>query len=537
MTTTTAAPSPEKVLRTLFWQLLFRGRGPMDTGHKRRKQWSLGVTLAVYGLFGIVPAGAAFVMPPLGFASSLHAVTLLFASLTLASAAGTMLFVREEAEILLHRPVRAEQLLRAKVAVLVGYSLLLALALNAFGLIASFWNQGNAPWFALVHVVTTLLLMVFSAAAIVLAYNVCLRWFGRERFENLLTMVQMLLTMLMLGASQLLPRLGPELQGIDFAQTWAVWLPPVWFGALDVMLCGVAGSARLWPLALGAVATTALLSWLAFVRLGSAYGVGLMALNENTTADRDRPRTRRLRALVHAAPLRWWLRDPIERQMFLLTSAYLLRDRETKLKLYPAMAPMVVMPVVLSLSSRGGRSGGPGMAMATVGIAFAAIIPIQALMLLRGSEHWRAAALFRITPLPHWTPVFHGARKAMLAWLAFPSLLLTTIVLCTMHGSLHPFALAVPMLAILPVCAMLPGLIGAYLPLSMPSEDVRGNAGCLLFASAMIASLVLGGISAFLDHLGWFWPYAIVVLLLGAALQRMLGRMLRARRWVAAETD
>lgn len=533
--TAVAAPSAEKVLRALFWKLLFRGRASMDTGHKRRKQWSMTATLVVYGLFGIVPAVSAFVMPPLGFASSLHAVTLLFASLTLASAAGTMLFVREEAEILLHRPVRAEQLLRAKAAVLIAYSLLLALALNAFGLITSFWNEGNAPWFALVHVATTLLLMLLSAAAIVLVYNVCLRWFGRERFENLLTLVQMLLTMLMFAGSQLLPRLGRQMEGVDLAHGWTAWLPPTWFGAIDVMLCGVDDSARLWPLAAGAVALTAVVAWLAFVRLGAAYGTGLMALNETTTVERDRPRNRRLRGLVHAAPLRWWLRDPIERHVFLLTSAYLLRDRETKLKLYPGLAPMVMMPVVMGFSDRGGAAKGPGAAMATIGLAYAAIVPIQALMMLRASEHWRAAALFRIAPLPHWTPVFHGARKAVLTWLAFPALLLTTAILCAMRGSPAPAGLAVPMLAILPVCAMLPGLSGAYLPLSMPAEDLRGNTGCVLFGIAMVASMGLGVTSALADHFGWFWPYAIALLLLGALLQRTFAASMRGKRWRAAE--
>ena len=45
--------------------------------------------------------------------------------------------MREEVEILLHRPVPPKELLRAKILVLLIYSMLLALSLNLAGLIGS----------------------------------------------------------------------------------------------------------------------------------------------------------------------------------------------------------------------------------------------------------------------------------------------------------------------------------------------------------------------------------------------------------------
>jgi hypothetical protein len=340
-------PSREKVLRDLFWKLLFRGRAAHSAAsHRRVKQISMGLTLALYGVFGLFPALTAFWFQPLAFACSLHMMTLLFASLTLAGSVGTMLFVREEAEILLHRPVAAAELLRAKCSVLVSFSLLLALALNAGGLVTSFWNKDNTPFFAIAHVFTTGLLMLFSAALIVLVYNVCLRWFGRERFENLLTLVQTLLAIVMVAGGGMVPRLleNEALRSVDPSSAQALLVPPVWFGAIDVLLCGAMPVAQVWlPAAIG-VGATALLTWLAFVKLGSSYGVGLLAIGESASPSPERIQRRRLGSLVARAPLRWWLRDPIERQVFLLTSAYLVRDRDTKLKLYPSLAPLFVIP-------------------------------------------------------------------------------------------------------------------------------------------------------------------------------------------------
>jgi ABC-2 type transport system permease protein len=452
---------------------------------------------------------------------------------------GTMLFVREEAEILLHRPVRAEEVLRAKAAVLIAFALLLALALNAAGLVTSWWNKGNAPWFPLAHALTTLMLMVFSTAATVLVYNVCLRWFGRERFENLITLVQMALSVVMVLGSQLVPRvLGADaLQHADLAHGWPLLLPPVWFGALDMLLCGVGPAASLLVPAAFGVGLTALLSWLAFHKLGAAYGVGLMALQESAPAASERRGPRRLPRLLQKPPLRWWLRDPIERQAFLLVSAYLLRDRETKLKIYPSLAPLVIMPVVMAVGPGRGDREGPRLFLGTFALAYAAIVPIQALMLLRRSEQWRAAALFRCAPLPHWTPVFHGARKAVLCWLALPALLVAAGILAALQGSWMPFALAVPALVCTLFASCVPAITADWLPLALPNSDQRASAiGCVVIGAVIIAAMALGGLAQWMDSLGWLWPFLGATVLLGVVLQRLLMAALARRRWRAAET-
>jgi hypothetical protein len=477
------------------------------------------------------------VLEPFVFASGLHAVTLLFASLTLAGSAGTMLFVREESEILLHRPVHPAELLRAKCSVLIAFSLLLALALNAAGLVTSLWNRGNAWWFPAVHALTTVQLMLFSAAAIVLVYNVCLRWFGRERLDNLLALVQTLLTIAMVAGSQLVPRaLGAaSLEQVDLTRPWILLIPPVWFGALDTLLCGAAPFERVWlPAAIG-VAATALLAWLAFVRLGAAYGIGLMALGESQERLSDGPTRRRLGRVTTLPPLRWWLRDPVERHAFVLASAYLVRDRETKLKVYPSLAPLLVMPIVLGLGmDRRGVEGGEVAGVFALG--YVVIVPIQALILLHRSEHWRAADLFRLAPVAHWTPLFHGARKAVVCWLALPALALVAALIALLRGTWSPLLIALPMLVAVLVCSFVPGLVGAWLPLSKPNTDPRDSAlGCAVLGGVMAGVMMLGALASWLHGLGWFWPFLAATLFLGFGLQALFVARLRARRWRPVE--
>ena len=131
-----SAASSERTLRRLFLTLFLRGRtsrglrkesAPKSMGSK------LAFTLLLYAAVGFV----AFTFrrePVFALAAYLHGMTLVFVGLTVASSAGEVLFNKEEADILLHRPVTSRALLRAKVVVLVQVSFWLAGAFNLAGL-------------------------------------------------------------------------------------------------------------------------------------------------------------------------------------------------------------------------------------------------------------------------------------------------------------------------------------------------------------------------------------------------------------------
>src|SRR5882757_4675005 len=131
-------PPPEKTLRRLFLTLFLRGRGarglnkestPKSVGQK------LAFTLLIYALFGCM---AFFMMQQTVFALAvyLHSMTFVFLGMFVASSAGEVLFNKEEADILLHRPVTPKAMLWAKIRVLVEVSLWIAFAFNLAGFFA-----------------------------------------------------------------------------------------------------------------------------------------------------------------------------------------------------------------------------------------------------------------------------------------------------------------------------------------------------------------------------------------------------------------
>jgi hypothetical protein len=52
----------------------------------------------------------------------------------------------------------------------------------------------------------------------------------------------------------------------------------------------------------------------------------------------------------------------------------------------------------------------------------------------------------------------------------------------------------------------------------------------------VVAAMALGGLTQWMDSLGWLWPFLVATVLLGAVLQRLLIAALARRRWRAAET-
>src|SRR2546429_6077094 len=129
------AASPERTLRRLFLTLFLRGRtsrGLRKEGAPKSVGSKLALTLLIYALVGLV--SLAFLNQPV-FALSLylHSMTLVFLGMFIAASSGEVLFNKEEADILMHRPVTSRDLLWAKIGVLVQVSLWLAGAFNLAG--------------------------------------------------------------------------------------------------------------------------------------------------------------------------------------------------------------------------------------------------------------------------------------------------------------------------------------------------------------------------------------------------------------------
>ena len=532
--------SSAKILRRLFLTLFLRGRSsrglqkeqaPKSIGSK------LGLTLLFYAAFGLM---ALFFrgQPVFTLSLYLHGMTFVFLGMFVAASAGEVLFNKEEGEILLHRPITPRALLWAKIGVLVEVSLWLAAAFNLAGFFVGAISSSGGWIFPLAHALSTTLEALLCTGFVVLTYELCLRWFGRERLEGLMTTVQVIVAIAAVVGGQLVPQLIGRFGGkIEFnlSSWWIGLLPPAWFAGLDEVISeGGAGSS--WLLAALALIAAGLVMWLAFGRLARDYEAGLQTLAESSSPRATRPGRRRwLARLVDAPPLKWWLRDSISRASFLLTAAYLFRDRETKLRIYPGLAPMLVMPVIFVLQGRGRSSAGMGgFSMALTG-AYLGLVPLLAINLLRYSQQWQASDVFRAAPVAGPAPLCHGMRRAVLSCLTLPLVVSLGIIAWLLIKETSELLLFLPGVIALPVYGMLACLGGKAVPFSVPTEEAKAAGRGAIFVGSMMIAFIIAGIVTWAWSSGWFWWLVLIETIAASILYVAMRSSLTRVNWSSME--
>jgi len=532
-------PPPKRVLQRLFLTLFLRGRSsrglrresaPKSIGEK------LGLTLFLYALIGLV--ALAFIhRPVLVLSVYLHGMTFVFLGMFVAASAGEVLFNKEEADILLHRPVTPRALLWAKTGVLVQVSLWLAGAVNLAGFFVGLGASDSGWLFPVAHVISTTLEALFCTSCVVLIYQLCLRWFGRERLEGLMTTAQVLVSIAAVLGGQLLPRMmmgsAGELMEPGSRSKWILLLPPAWFAGFDDAIAG-SGAGHSWLYAALALAATAVVLEMAFGRLARDYETGLQTLSEALPARPRRASRRWLDVLVNTPPLRWWLSDSVSRAAFLLTGAYLLRDRDVKLRVYPGLAPVLVFPIIFLVGSHTDRHDFGGFGVAFVG-SYAALIPMMGLNLIQYSQQWQATDLFRLAPLPGPSALCHGARRAVLCLLTLPLLLVMGLMVWLLAKDHSQMLLLLPGLTVMPVCALIPCLGGNAVPLSQPPDEAKSIDRGLIMIAMMIFTMMLSGLAIWARWGSWFCWLVVVEAILAAGIYMGLYASLSKARWPSPE--
>ncbi|HAB15919.1 MAG TPA: hypothetical protein PLX89_20745 [Verrucomicrobiota bacterium] len=532
-------PSPERTLRRLFLTLFLRGRSARGLKKDNAPQLvgrKLALTLILYALLGLL--ALVFLRKPVfALAVYLHGMTLVFLGMFVAASAGEIPFNREEADILLHRPVTPRALLWAKIGVLVQVSLWLAGAFNFFGLFIGTAAPDGGWMFPFAHALSTVIGALFCTGCVVLLYQLCLRWFGRERLDGLMTTAQMLVAITAVLGGQVVPQILIHFEGnlsFGVGSWWVFLLPPAWLAGIDDALAG-SGARSSWVLAAVGLTATAIVLGLAFGRLAGDYEKGLQMLNEAApTRTRGRPGRRPLDYLVKIPPLRWWLRDPVARASFRLTAAYLVRDREVKLRVYPGLAPMLVMPLIFLIPHRNSGSGFNAFGVCFTG-AYLGLVPLLALQMVTFSQQWSASDIFRAAPVSGPAALCHGARQAVLLLVTLPVIILFALVAWAFVGATSDLALLLPGLIALPVYALIPCLGGNAVPFSVPSEEAKSASRGLSMIGVMVVSMAGAGVALWAWSSGWFEWFLLGESVAVIGLYIGMRRAVQSARWSSME--
>lgn len=522
-------PGQLRALLVAYWRMTRRGRaaGALVARDARTFGSALPLACGLYGALGAM-MGIALVRTSdvLLYGFVLHAFTVFAAGMALTIESGDILFSRVENDVLGHRPIAPATLLLAKGIHLFAFGLLVSGSINAIPAVIGLGLKGARPWFPVAHLLATAGQTAFLCAAVVFVYGAVARLVGRERFESVGTWAQVGTSVLFVLGYQLVPHFIAKLEGAPIPLPLLSLTPPGWFASLGAILGGT-GAGPLLPAATGILVTSAL-SWAAIRHLSAGYAERLVSLAEASIRRKDAADV----AVASRRPgtlFRLWMRDPSERAGFSLAAAYMSRDRETKQRLYPSLAGLLVVPVMAFLNPKGPLSGGPVFAL--FGLGMVALVSVSVTETLRVSSQHAAAEVFRAAPLESAGGLFHGARKAALFYVALPTgLVMAALIAITFQGGRDGLIAGVPLILSIPTVSLIPGVLGDYVPLSRPvvHGDVASRTMILMFGGFLaIGAFAVAGFLAFRANL--VLPVAAVEVVVLAVAHAAALKAIRSR--------
>ncbi len=397
------------------------------------------------------------------------------------------------------------------------------------------------PLASLLFLFLTLLATLFSIFLINAVYLLILRVTTPERFKNAISYIQIAFAIIAYAGFQFLPRMSEHIdEGALLVLPDSPWLllaPPYWFAcAFNTLFTGEAD--MLSAVGTGFALVLPLLSIYGVARfLAPAFNQKLAMIGSGESGPRAGQQTSEWTAKKGLSD---WLAgllttNPAERTGFQFAWKMMLRSREFKVKVYPAIGYLVVIVGALYLQNSKREHFAQEMFSGyrlLILIYVSSILLVGAINQMVYSEKFRASWIFYITPTERPGQVISGAFKAAIFQFYFFIALLAYVLAAILSSPLMLLNVTLALCNQLVICFTISGFNNRKLPFSQPTGiDQQGGQ----FVRRM-ALLVVSGLIALIHFLAFRHPVAIAVALAfsGAALWWLV-RWIKNTDWATME--
>lgn len=470
------------------------------------------------------------------------AVFICILAITLISDFTSVLIDVRDNAIILPRPVNDRTFSASRILHIGLHVSKLAMAFALPGLVMSFFIDG---WGALLLIPEILLGTLFAIFTVNVVYLAVLRYTTPEKFNNVISYVQIAFSVVIFAGYQLLPRLAArvDLAAIDPLRIpWSWALPPVWFASFySVFARPETFSPLLGLLALAGFFAPVLAIVYVMKVLAPGFNRKLSAIPANGDAEtRPQPAAQKRQAGVSLADRlsRLVSSNKVEQAGFRLTWLLTSRYRDFRMKVYPSFAyvPIYVAYFFFLRPGEGGPTQGlddfrKGYSYFFV-LYFASFIILTVLQQVPQSEKYKAAWVMFTTA--HNAPgrILSGMFQAVVVKFFVPYFLMIAVAVTIVCG---PRVIDDVILALLNSLCF--GLLVAsftvrYLPFSEPVTVKGGRFFAMFFVFLAIG--VIGLLHFFLSKFEWGVPAAIPVT---AGIFWVMLSYFRNRDWKALEAD
>lgn len=287
---------------------------------------------------------------------------------------------------------------------------------------------------------------------------------------------------------------------------WQYFIVPVWFAApFEFFIHG--NTTNVFIIFSLMAVLVPLVSIFIYVKCMPLFERNLLKLSNNSVTRKGGLRTK------GTGISRFLCSTQEERVFFRFTSDMIRNDRNFKLKVYPSLGFSLVFPFIFLFNFLQTQEWGEVSSSRSYLLIYAAALFVPSvIMMLKYSDSYKGAWIYKVMPIQDLTPIFKGSLKALLVRLFLPIFLLVSIVFTIVFGlriipDIIVFLLSICVYTVISFC-----MLRKAVPFSEPYLVSGKGEGMLLFVLMAIMAAFTG--IHFLSTLVSYGVYIYMVILI-----------------------
>lgn len=394
-------------------------------------------SLWMYALFSIMPGMMAFIpIPIFSKITIIMGISMFLITTTMISDFSSVLLDIRDKNILLAYPVNPKTLAAAKAVHISIYLSLITFSLNLLPLIGIGYTEGVGYALLLVCMLVFMVMLVMFFTS--LMYVVVLKQFDGEKLKDLISSIQIMLTIVMTLGYQVVARMF-EFSQVDMTftpQWWTILLPPTWFGAPFALLSGETNILYFALSILGVIMPVVCIN-LHFKVITPMFEENLNKLNTSDKVATKSYFNRHTRAKMLS---KLFCRSEEEQAAFYFGHNMLSTERELKQKIYPSIAMSIVFPFILGVTLV--RENGSILdaleafknSNQFLWIYFSVMILPSVFLFVGRSKYYKGGWIYRSLPVKDPYILLSGTFKSAILKFGLPPFVITAILMIALAG-------------------------------------------------------------------------------------------------------
>jgi hypothetical protein len=386
------------------------------------------LSLLTYGLFSLIFIPFLLMKNNFIFQMSFVFGFLMFMLMTsLISDFSSVLLDIKDKNIIYSKPIEAKTLNMAKFIHISIYMFSITFALTGIPLIVALICHGIM--FFLLFLSEIILLDLFVIVITALLYLLILKFFDGEKLKDIINYVQIILAITIAVGYQLLSRLFDfiNFNVIFTPKWWQYFIIPTWFAAPFELILQKNYNFNYILFSVLAIIVP-IISFAIYLKMIPQFENNLQKLNNNVESKRaDATYVNKISKILCFTKM--------ENTFFRFANNMMKNERQFKLKVYPSIGFAVALPFILLFDSlRSNSFFNPSSSKLYLSIYFCLLMFPTAMMMIKYSENYKAAWLYKALPIKETSDIYRGTFKAFIVKIVVPIFMFESLIFIGIFG-------------------------------------------------------------------------------------------------------